>query len=37
MNHIIFVMNLKAEEQILIRDIFDATVDPNDHSKTYLS
>lgn len=30
-------MNLILEEQILIKDIFDATVDPNDHSKTYLS
>lgn len=30
-------MNLKLEEQILIKDIFDATVDPNDHSRTYLS
>jgi hypothetical protein len=36
-NHIIFDMNLKVEEQILIKDIFDATVDPNDHSRTYLS
>lgn len=29
-------MNLILEEQILIKDIFDATVDPSDRSKTYL-
>jgi hypothetical protein len=30
-------MNLKLEEQLLIKDIFDATVNPDDHSRTYLA